>query len=205
MISIDLGSPIITYTILLALAVIGWVRGFRYMLSIAFFLTIAYLLTVQGGEFIIGVINRFYTNLPPLGAFLLGNDPGTVQPLPPLIPDNFQAPLLLRVLVFIALLAVGIGYAWPWEGKPLNGFGGFRPLRILGALSGLYIAVLLMSGISSFWIEAAGAVNLPDLAVVALNGLPDFTNIIPSVITAFAILVGVIIILRFNRILRPDK
>ncbi|NOK58414.1 MAG: hypothetical protein GFH27_549279n220 [Chloroflexi bacterium AL-W] len=205
MISIDLGSTIVTNTILLALAVLGWVRGFRYMLSIAFFLTIAYLLTIQGGDFIIGFINRFYTNLPPLGAFLLGNDPGTVQPLPPLIPDNFQAPLLLRVLVFISLLAVGIGYAWPWEGKLLNGFGGFRPLRILGTLTGLYIAVLLISAISSFWVQAAGAVALPDLATVALNGLPNFAGIIPSVIAAFAILVGVIIILRFNRILRPDK
>jgi len=69
MIVIDLGSAIVTYTILIALAILGWARGFRYMLSIAIFITIGYLLTVQGGNFIVGLVNRFYTNGPKLAAF----------------------------------------------------------------------------------------------------------------------------------------
>ena len=120
MITIDLGSSIVTYAILILLGIHGFSRGFRYMLSIAVFETLGYLLTVQSGNFIVGLVNRFYSNLPKLFAFLLGRDPGGVDALGPLIPDNFQAPLLLRVLVFIGLLVVGMGYAWPWEGKPLR-------------------------------------------------------------------------------------
>lgn len=203
MIVIDLGTAIVTYAILIALAVFGWTRGFRYILSIAIFTTIGYLLTVQGGDFVVGLVNRFYTNGPRLFAFALGRDPSTVDPLPALIPDNFQAPLLLRVLVFVALVAVGIGYAWPWEGKPLNGFQGQRPMRILGALAGLYIAVLGISAVSTFWEETGRALGLPELLVTALNGLPNYASIVPSVIAAFLILLLVVIILRFNRVWKP--
>ncbi len=200
MIVIDLGSAIVTYTILIALAILGWARGFRYTLSIAIFITIGYLLTVQGGNFIVGLVNRFYTNGPKLGAFALGRDPASVESLPPLIPDNFQAPLLLRVLVFFALLAVGVAYAWPWEGKPLSGLQGNRPIRVLGALTGLYVGVLGISALSTFWVETGGNLNLPDLIVAALNGLPNYSPIVPSVIAAFFILLAAVILLRFNRI-----
>src|SRR4051794_15519631 len=105
-ITINLGSTIVTYTILIVMGVIGWKKGFRYMLSIAIFITIAYLLTVQGGDFIVGLINRFWSNGPKLAAFAVGRDPASVAALPPLIPSNVQAPLLLRVLAFIALVAV---------------------------------------------------------------------------------------------------
>jgi hypothetical protein len=203
MIVIDLGTAIVTYAILIALAVLGWTRGFRYILSIAIFTTIGYLLTVQGGDFIVGLVNRFYSNGPRLFAFALGRDPSSVDPLPALVPDNFQAPLLLRVLVFFALLAVGIGYAWPWEGKPLSGFQGNRPMRILGALTGLYTAVLGISAVSTFWEETGRALGLPELVVTALNGLPNYAAIVPSVIAAFLILLLVVIILRFNRVWKP--
>src|SRR6185503_3473884 len=138
-----------------------------------------YLLTVQGGDFVVGLVNRFYSNGPKLAAFAVGRDPSTVEGLPPLIPDNFQAPLLLRALVFFALLAVGIGYAWPWEGKALSGFQGARPVRILGGLTGLYIGVLGISAISTFWAETGGVLSLPELLTVALNGLPNYQPIIP--------------------------
>ena len=39
------------------------------MLSIAIFITIGYLLTVQGGDFVVGLVNRFYSNGPKLAAF----------------------------------------------------------------------------------------------------------------------------------------
>jgi hypothetical protein len=203
MIIIDLGSAIVTYTILIALAAIGWARGFRYMLSIAVFLTIGYLLTVQGGNFVVGLVNRFYSNGPKLFAFALGRDPSTVNALPPLIPDNFQAPLLLRVLVFVALVAVGIGYAWPWETKLAPGDKA-QTMRILGLLTGLYIGVLGISAIKTFWIDAPESLNQGGLISTTLNGLPDFAAIVSSVIGAFFILLIVIIILRFDRVFRPD-
>jgi len=203
LIIINLGSSIVTYTILIILAALGWRHGFRYMLSIAIFITIGYLLTVQGGNFVVGLVNRFYSNGPKLFAFALGRDPSTVDALPPLIPDNFQAPLLLRVLVFLALLAVGIGYAWPWETKLAPGQKA-QSLRILGLLTGLYIGVLGISAIKTFWIDAPESLNQGGLISTTLNGLPDFAAIVPSVIGAFFILLVVIIILRFDRVFRPD-
>lgn len=202
MIVIDLGSNIVTITILLALALLGWRRGFRYMLSIALFLTIGYVLTIQGGNFVVGLVNRFYSNAPKLAAFALGQDPATVAAWPDLIPETFVAPLLLRFLVFMALLAVGIAYAWPWE-TVLKPTDKARSMRLLGALAGLYIGVLGISAIATFWSETAGALGLPDLLVTALDGLPVFTNIIPSVIAAFFILLFVIVLLRIDRVWRP--
>jgi hypothetical protein len=203
LIIINLGSSIVTYAILIALAALGWRNGFRYMLSIALFMTIGYLLTVQGGNFVVGLVNRFYSNGPKLFAFALGRDPSTVEALPPLIPDNFQAPLLLRVLVFVALLAVGIGYAWPWE-TTLKPSDKAQAMRILGLLTGLYIGVLGISAIKTFWIDAPESLNQGGLISTTLNGLPDFAPIVPSVIGAFFILLVVIIILRFDRVFRPD-
>jgi hypothetical protein len=203
LIIINLGSSIVTYTILIVLGALGWRHGFRYMLSIALFITIGYLLTVQGGNFVVGLVKRFYSNGPKLFAFALGRDPSTVSALPPLIPDNFQAPLLLRVLVFLALLAVGVGYAWPWETKLAPGQKA-QSMRILGLLTGLYIGVLGISAIKTFWVDAPESLNQGGLISTTLNGLPDFAGIVPSVIGAFFILLVVIIILRFDRVFRPD-
>lgn len=203
LIIINLGSSIVTYAILIGLAILGWRNGFRYMLSIALFITIGYLLTVQGGNFVVGLVNRFYSNGPKLFAFALGRDPSSVDALPPLIPDNFQAPLLLRVLVFIALLAVGIGYAWPWE-TTLKPTDKAQTMRILGMLTGLYVGVLGISAISTFWAEAPETLNRGGLISTALSGLPNFAPIVPSVIGAFFILLIVIIVLRFDRVFRPD-
>jgi hypothetical protein len=203
MITIDLSGSLVTNALLIGLAIFGFSRGFRYMVSIALFQTLAYLITVQGGNIVVGVINRVYSSSPKLAAFALGRDPASVDALGPIIPDNFQSPLLLRFLVFVALLAVGIGYAWPWEGTPLKGFQGERPLRILGALTGLYIAVLGISALATFWNDSGAAVNFPEPLTAALNSLPDFLPIIPSAIAAFAILISIILLLRFPLLLRP--
>ncbi|HWQ15792.1 MAG TPA: hypothetical protein VNL77_23525 [Roseiflexaceae bacterium] len=200
MITIDLGSAFVTNLILLVLAIFGFSRGFRYMVSIALFTTIGYLLTVQGGNYIVGLINRIWSSLPRLFALLTGG--GGAEPLPPIIPDNLQAPLLLRVLVFLGLLAVGIGYAWPWEGKPLAGFQGFRQLRVLGALTGLYIGVLLISALATFWSQASAVWEASPLLERALSGLPNYAGVVPSAIAAFFVLLVVVIILRFDRIWR---
>jgi hypothetical protein len=200
MITIDLGSALVANIILLVLAIFGFSRGFRYMVSIALFTTVGYLLTVQGGNYIVGLINRVWSSLPRLFALITGG--GNAQPLPPIIPDNIEAPLLLRVLVFVALVAVGIGYAWPWEGKPIGAnWGQFRQLRILGMLTGLYIGVLVISAIATFWAQAA-AIWQPDSPLLsrALGGLPNYTAVVPAVIAAFFVLLGIVIIIRFDRI-----
>lgn len=200
MITIDLGSGIVATIILVWLTYVGWKRGFRFMLSIAMFTTLAYLLTISSGNFIVGFINRFVTNLPRLAAFLIGQDPTTAEPFDPIIPGNFQAPLLLRVLVFVALVAVGIGYTWPWEGKLKPGD---RKMEVLGALTGLYLGVLAVSAVAVFWTETTGTLGLPTPLVAALNAFPDFSGIIPSTITAFVILLLVIVLLRFNQVWKP--
>jgi hypothetical protein len=202
MITIDLGSAFVTNLVLLLLAAFGFSRGFRYMVSIALFTTIGYILTVQGGNYVVGLINRIWTSLPRLFAFVTGGNTGSIDPLPPIIPDNLQAPLLLRVLVFVALLAVGIGYAWPWEGKPIGtNWAQFRQLRLLGLLTGLYIGVLSISAVATFWAQAS-AVWQPDSPLVqrTLAGLPNFGAIVPAVIAAFFVLLGIIIIIRFDRV-----
>jgi hypothetical protein len=201
-ITIDFGSIIITYAILIGLAYLGFRKGFRYMLSIALFLTLAYVLTVRGGDYIVDLVNRFYSNGPKLFAFAVGRDPSAVPALDPLIPANFQAPWLLRVLVFIALVAVGVAYAWPWEGYRLNPkLRAGHPIRILGVLTGLYVGVLGVSAVSTLWAQGPDQLKQPsNLLVTTLNALPDFGPIIPSVIAAFLLMLGVIILLRLSRI-----
>jgi hypothetical protein len=202
MITIDLGSAFVTNLVLILLAAIGFSRGFRYMVSIALFTTIGYILTVQGGNYIVGLINRIWTSLPRLFAFITGGNTSAVQPLPPIIPDNLQAPLLLRVLVFVALVAIGIGYAWPWEGKPIGtNWAQFRQMRILGLLTGLYIGVLVISALATFWAQAS-SVWQPDspLLRATLAGLPNFAAVVPAVIAAFLVLIAIIIIIRFDRV-----
>jgi hypothetical protein len=204
MITIDLGSAFVTNLILLGLAILGFNRGFRYMVSIALFTTIGYLLTVQGGNYIVGLINRIWSSLPRLLAFITAQNPSSVDPLPPIIPDNLEAPLLLRVLVFIALVAVGIGYAWPWEGKPISGFdfNKDRQLRILGLLTGLYIGVLIISAVATFYAQGGQFVAFAPSIERALGGLPNYTAIVPSVIAAFFVLLVIIVIIRFDRVWR---
>lgn len=200
MITIDLGSAFVTNAVLITLAALGFSRGFRYMVSIGLFTTIGYILTVQGGNYIVGLINRIWGSLPRLFALLTGG--GSAEPLPPIIPDNLEAPLLLRVLVFIALVAVGIGYAWPWEGKPIGtNWAQFRQMRILGLLTGLYIGVLSISALSTFWSQAAG-VWQPESPLLrqVLVGLPNFGAIVPAVIAAFFVLIAIIIVIRFDRV-----
>lgn len=205
MITIDLSGSFVTYLILILLGVLGWVWGFRYIISLGMFTTVAYLLTVQSGNFIVNLINRTYSNMPKLAAFATGGDTASVAPLGPIIPENLESPLLLRVLVFVALVAIGIGYSFPWEGgKPLGGWGGKRPLRIMGALTGLYTAVLLISALATFWTELARATPVPPLLATALGSLPAWTGIVPSTIAAFVITLLVVTILRFNRVWAVD-
>ncbi|HWQ15793.1 MAG TPA: hypothetical protein VNL77_23530 [Roseiflexaceae bacterium] len=205
MLVIDLSSSIVTWTILIALGYIGWRLGFRYILSIALPVTIGYVLTVRGGNSIVDLVNRVVMNLPRLAAFITGRSTADVEPLPALIPNNFEAPLLLRFLVFVALLAIGIGYVFPWEARLKPEVRPFHSLRVLGALTGLYTGLLLVSAAAIFWREAAGLVNLPDLLEIALSGLPTFEAVVPAVIAAFGVLLFMITLIRLPRIWWFDK
>jgi hypothetical protein len=199
---IDLGSGLFTYIIVIALGIAGWRKGFRWMLSVALFGTIGYLLTVRSGDFIVALLNRLFSNLPRFGAFLAGQEPAVVAPLDPLIPTTFEAPLLFRVLVFAALLAVGIGFAWPWE-KPLKPGEKARPMRLLGAALGLYVGVLSVSALAVFWAASGQAIDLPDLLAAALNGLPNLVDVVPALIGAFLVLLVIMTLLQLPRIWKP--
>src|SRR5690606_5319793 len=85
----------------------GYNQGLRNILTPALWTIIAYILTVQGGTFIVDLINRFWQNGPALVAFALGQDPGTAPTLDPLITPGFQIPLFFRFLTFVALVLLG--------------------------------------------------------------------------------------------------
>lgn len=203
MIVIDLGSMALTYAILIAMGIFGWSRGFRYMLSIAIFITLGYVLAVQADNFIVDLINRFWTSIPKMFAFILGRNPSDVAAWNPLIPEDFTAPLVFRILVFFSLLLIGIIRAWPWEGKPLSGLKAStadRGTRILGAATGVYIGVIGISAVASFWNELSTVVVLPDLLTAALNGLPTFDNLVPSMIAAFIVVVFILTLMQLPKV-----
>ncbi len=205
MITIDLGGSFVTYLVMISLAVYGWNRGFRYMTSIALLVTLGYLLTVQGGNFLVDLINRVYVSLPRLFSFLLGQDPGGVTQFDPIIPQNLEAPLFLRFLVFLALLVLGITFTFPWEGKPLGGFsGGNQVLRVLGGLAGLYTGMIILTAFNRFWSEAGAVVEVPPQLATVFSSLPNWSSIVPSAVAAFLVTILIIMLIRFNRIWAPD-
>ncbi|MCG8347851.1 MAG: hypothetical protein MI924_08745, partial [Chloroflexales bacterium] len=118
---------------------VGYLRGFRALLTITLVSIIAYLTCVRGGDELVAVINRLYVNAPRLAAFAVGNDPNAVAPLDTLIV-GFQVPLFFRIVLFFALVAFG----WFFNARPgwysANPNTGAEPLaRILGVLTGAFI------------------------------------------------------------------
>ncbi|MCG8348852.1 MAG: hypothetical protein MI924_13860, partial [Chloroflexales bacterium] len=136
-----------------------------------------------------------------VAAFAIGNDPNAVAPLDTLIV-GFQVPLFFRVVLFFALIAFG----WFFNTRPgwysANPNTGAEPLaRILGALTGAFIALLWSNGLTIFWQEfvAQGGGFGGPIALV-LNILPDVSILIPSLITVFFILLFVIILFNLPKI-----
>ncbi|HMP38780.1 MAG TPA: hypothetical protein PKA05_00210, partial [Roseiflexaceae bacterium] len=194
---IDLTGSLVSTLIFAGWMLFGWARGFRYIVTIAGGLTLGYLLTVQGGGVVVNFVNAFY------GFFLrfLGFiSAGLVDVLPPspIIPATQQAPLLLRVLVFTLLFAVGISYTGPWEGGGLRGFAGNRQLRLLGAFAGFYSALLLVNALAIFWAEGRQFVEFPEPLMIALNSLNPNIEIVSVFLVAFLGLLGFIFLTRFN-------
>jgi len=81
----------------------------------------------------------------------------------------------------------------------LPGWQGFQQMRLLGAFTGFYIGLLIISAMATFWQAGSPYVNFSDNLVLILNGLPTLTNIIPVFLAAFLFLM---IIVAFNLFLR---
>jgi hypothetical protein len=193
---IDLTGSLLTLAILAFWTWLGWFNGFRYIVTIAIFVTLGYLLTVRA-DVIVSFVNGIYSFFIRFFNFISPNL-ASIFPPPPIIPENAEAPLLLRVIVFFLLLAIGIGWKGPWETR-LPGWQGFQQMRLLGAFTGFYIGVLIISAIATFWQAGSQYVNFSDNLQLILNGLPTLTNIIPVFLAAFIFLM---IIVAFNLFLR---
>ena len=193
---IDLTGSVLTLAILGFWTWLGWFNGFRYIVTIAIFVTLGYLLTVRA-DVIVSFVNGIYSFFIRFFNFISPNL-ASIFPPSPIIPENAEAPLLLRVIVFFLLLAIGIGWKGPWETR-LPGWQGFQLMRLLGAFTGFYIGVLIISAIATFWQAGSQYVNFSDNLQLILNGLPTLTNIIPVFLAAFIFLM---IIVAFNLFLR---
>ena len=193
---IDLTGSLLTLGILGFWTWLGWFQGFRYIVTIALFVTLGYLLTVRA-DVIVSFVNGIYSFIIRFFNFISPNL-ASIFPPPPIIPENAEAPLLLRVIVFFLLLAIGVGWKGPWETR-LPGWQGFQQMRLLGAFTGFYIGALIISAIAVFWQAASPYVNFSENMQLILNGLPTLTNIIPVFLAAFIFL---IIIVSFNLFLR---
>jgi hypothetical protein len=201
---IDLTGSLVTLLILTFWTALGWTRGFRYILTIALFTTLGYLLSVRA-DVIVNLVNGLYSFIVRFFNFISPTI-AVIFPAPPIVPTNAEAPLLLRVVVFVILVAVGVGWKGPWEGTPLTGWGDpkLRQLRILGALTGLYTGILIVSAIAVFWSSGRGFVSFPPSLTVVLNSLPTFNATIPVFLASFIFLLLIVSLSVFMRGLAPS-
>ncbi|MEN9936261.1 MAG: hypothetical protein RLZZ387_2840 [Chloroflexota bacterium] len=195
---IDLTGSLLTFLLLGFWTALGWSRGFRYILTIAMFTTLGYLLTVRA-DVIVTLVNGLYGFIVRFFNFISPTLTAILPPTP-IIPANAEAPLLLRVVVFIILLAVGVGWKGPWEGTPLSGWsGGNRQLRLLGGLTGLYTGILVVSAVAVFWAAGRGFVEFPPTLSAMLNSLPTFGATIPVFLASFIFLLMIVSLSVFVR------
>lgn len=178
----------------------GYQQGFRNLITIALWTIIAYILTVQGGNVVVNVINRFWQNGPRLAAFAIGQDPSTVPQLEPLIQPDLQIPLFFRFVAFVALVLLGFFFAprSGWKGNPNPG----EPLaKPLGLFVGALVTLLWTNAAVVFWdeyVNTGGGFGGP-LAEI-LNILPNVSVLMPSLIAIFFMIVIVLIIFNFPKV-----
>lgn len=185
---------------------IGNLRGIRAILTITLGTIIAYVLCVQGGDQVVGVINRFWQNGPKLVAFALGRDPSAVSPLDPLITTDVRVPLFFRFVLFIALVSI----AWFFNKRSKWYAGGparHEPLApIFGVFAGALIALLWSNAAASFYsefINTGGQIGYPFGTILAI--LPDVSAYIPSLITIFILLLVLVLVFYLPRVVTvPD-
>lgn len=181
---------------------VGWMRGIRAILTFALFTVIAYIICVQGGQLLVGTVNRFYQNGPRLAAFALGRDPATAPVLDPLIEPNFTIPLFFRFVLFCTLVAAG----WFFNTRPkwykaqpdLKN----EPLsQVLGAFVGGFSALILISGLTSFWVDLVNSGGGFDGWIANIfYALPDVTAYVPALITIFFLLLIVMILFNLPKL-----
>lgn len=187
--------------ILLALgAYWGYQQGFRNLITVALWTIIGYVLTVQGGNLIVDVINRFWQNGPRLAAFAVGRSPDSVARLDPLIDPNLQIPLFFRFVTFIVLILLGFFFNQDkrsgWRGGPNE------PLaKPLGLFVGALIVLLWTNAAVIYWNEfqaVTGGFGGPIAEL--LNILPDVSVLMPSLIAIFFLVIIVLIIFNFPKV-----
>lgn len=179
----------------------GYQQGLRNLLTVAIWTIIAYVLCVQGGTFVVEVINRLWVNAPRFVAFLIGNDPTLAPPLDPLITPGFQVPLFFRAMAFIALILLGMFFdsKAAWKGPPKE-----KLARPLGLFVGALIALLWTNAAVVFWREfIAGGGTFEGPIATFLNVLPDVSILLPSLIAIFFMILGLLIVFNFPKVWKP--
>jgi hypothetical protein len=176
----------------------GYQQGFRNLITIAMWTIAGYILTVQGGNIVVDIINRFWQNGPRLAAFAIGESPNAVSPLDPLIEPGFQIPLFFRFIAFIALVLLGFFFdrKASWRG-PAN-----EPLaKPLGLFVGALIVLLWTNAAVIFW-EAfvAGGGGFGGPIAQLLNALPNVSVFMPSLIAVFFLIIIVLIAFNFPKV-----
>ncbi|MCG8348801.1 MAG: hypothetical protein MI924_13605, partial [Chloroflexales bacterium] len=183
---------------------IGYLRGLRALLTITIITIIAYLICVRGGDQIVTVINRFYTNFPKLIAFAAGRNPAEIPLLNPIISGGVQASLFFRLVLFFALVAFG----WFFNARPQwysdSPDDAAEPLaRTLGVFTGAFIALLWSNALTVFWqdfVVIGGGFGGPVANI--LNILPDVSLLVPSLITLFFLVIALIILFNLPKVWR---
>jgi hypothetical protein len=179
----------------------GYNQGLRNVLTPAVWTIVAYIATVQGGTFIVDIINRFWQNGPRLVAFAIGNDPSSAPALDPLITPGFQIPLFFRFLTFVALVLLGFFFnrKATWKGPPKEALA-----RPLGLFVGALIVLLWTNAAVVFWQEfvfGGGGFGGPLASI--LNVLPNVSVLMPSLIAIFFLILIILIAFNFPKVWRP--
>jgi hypothetical protein len=181
----------------------GYNLGLRMVLTQAIWTIVAYIFTVQGGNLVVDIINRFWQNGPRLVAFAIGQNPNSAAALDPLINPNFQVPLFFRVITFIALVFLGFFFnrSAAWKGAP----NAKEPLaRPLGLFVGALIVLLWTNSAVVFWeqyLADGGGFGGP-LATL-LNTLPNVSQLMPSLIAVFFLILIILIAFNFPKVWKP--
>jgi hypothetical protein len=180
----------------------GYQSGVRNILTIALWSIIAYITCVQGGNFLVDLINRFWQNGPRLAAFAIGNNPDAALRLDPLIEPGFQVPLFFRFVAFIALVLLGFFFnrKAAWKGSATK-----EPLgQPLGLFVGGLIALVWTNATVVFWEEFqanGGSLGGPIAPIATiLDTLPDVSLLLPSLIAVFFLILILVVLFYFPKV-----
>jgi hypothetical protein len=180
----------------------GYQAGIRNILMIALWSIAAYITCVQGGNFLVDLINRFWQNGPRLVAFAIGNSPDSATRLDPLIDPGFQVPLFFRFVAFVVLVMFGFFFnrKAAWKGAATK-----EPLgRPLGLFVGGLIALLWTNALVVFWEEYqanGGGLGGPFTTLAdILNTLPNVSLLLPSLIAVFFLILIILVLFYFPKV-----